>query len=578
MPRILSIRYIDLFSIILILAIPSVCLSYNISRMENETFKTRSASERTDGRIYNPRPVLAIAPRELDLGAIGPGQDAQGLFTLKNVGVGSLNWSTDGPESWTLAEGKKLIATIEGNHADLKIYIKISSPEESGSGDHPNRFPCQVTFVLQDDKAMIISKKDLMPGLHREVIRLVSTGGNRSLFVRFRIIQQESEPMLMLEPTRIDFGTITPGQQVSKRVKLVNRGRNTLRWRAGIKDVGEGEDNSAQGLGRYISFQNEETAGKGVYTFAGRFKDVMEISGRWTEADGYPAADSANLSMKFRFSGTGIDVFFKKISEGAQWTAFIDDRPVGQETEAPLIKEQTVFHITDGIADGQHVLTLLVREASAVIEGVKVYGPHLIKWSPGWITVFPMNGTTISETDYVNITASTQTLIPGYYTEQLLFSSNGGEEIVELSLEVLLDNQLKTIDVYRYIRNADYLYTSNPQAEAKQLLVKRYIKEGIAFRLYSPDTPGTTAFYRWYNIHKGDHYYSYDRNGGGKNMEGYVFEGVIGNIATSRLSGSRELFRWFHPSKKCHFYTTDRNGEGRAKNGYRFEGIAGYVK
>jgi hypothetical protein len=182
MPRILSIRYIDLFSIILILAIPSVCLSYNISRMENETFKTRSASGRTDGRIYNPRPVLAIAPRELDLGAIGPGQDAQGLFTLKNVGVGSLNWSTDGPESWTLAEGKKLIATIEGNHADLKIYIKISSPEESGSGDHPNRFPCQVTFVLQDDKAMIISKKDLMPGLHREVIRLVSTGGNRSLY------------------------------------------------------------------------------------------------------------------------------------------------------------------------------------------------------------------------------------------------------------------------------------------------------------------------------------------------------------------------------------------------------------
>ncbi len=93
-----------------------------------------------------------------------------------------------------------------------------------------------------------------------------------------------------------------------------------------------------------------------------------------------------------------------------------------------------------------------------------------------------------------------------------------------------------------------------------------------------PETPGTTAFYRWYNPQKNDHFYHYDYAGGGKNLQGYIFEGTLGNIATSKLTNTRELYRWYNPASGRYFYTTDPKAGNVRKNGYRFDGIAGYVK
>ncbi|MBN1615188.1 MAG: hypothetical protein JW950_12045 [Deltaproteobacteria bacterium] len=575
MLRTFYLRHVCSLSVIIILAVLSIGTPKHILAIENAKSEITPGSFHIDAGEKNKRPVLTVTPRELDLGEIGPGQAREGSFVLKNVGDGFLDWSTNGPENWQIFEGKKISTVLENKHANLRIYFKVLGQEEIGSGNRENRFTYPVVFIVQNKKSAIVSRKNLKPGLHREVIRIESTGGNRSLFVRFRIIQQESEPMLMLEPTRIDFGALLPGQQVSRLVKLENWGRNTLKWRAGFETIVEGEKNDDFKMWRYVSFQNEEREGKGSYVPSGRLKDVLEVSGRWSEDDGYPVADSAGLSMQFRFRGTFIDVFFRKITERAQWTAFIDDRPAELDSKTLMTGEKATVRFTGG-TDGQHILAFVFQDGTVSIEGVKIYGSHIIRHGHSWITVFPTNGTTISEKDYINITASAQALPPGYYTELLMFRSNGGEQSVELSLEVLADNHLKMVDVYRYNRKTDYLYTSNPQAEP--LIAKGYIKEGIAFHLYHSEAPGTTPFYRWYNPQRDDHYYSYDRDGAGKAMEGYVFEGIIGNIATSKLSGSRELYRWYHPFKKCHFYTTDRNGEGRAKNGYRFEGIAGYVK
>ena len=169
-------------------------------------------------------------------------------------------------------------------------------------------------------------------------------------------------------------------------------------------------------------------------------------------------------------------------------------------------------------------------------------------------------------------------MLPGYYMDDIVFNTNGGEAIVEVFAEVLPDNLSKAVDIYRYYNGEDYLFTADPQSETRRLAQNNYVKEGIAFRLFKPDTPGTTSFYRWYNPQRKSHFYHYDSNGGKKDLSGYIFEGSIGNIATSRLTNTRELYRWYNSKTGHYFYSTDLQGGKINKKAYRFDGIAGYVK
>jgi len=192
------------------------------------------------------------------------------------------------------------------------------------------------------------------------------------------------------------------------------------------------------------------------------------------------------------------------------------------------------------------------------------------------ISIFPDSGDTTREIDYVNVMVNAKQP-PGFYDESITFSSNGGKAVVQVSLEISAENRAaRVVDVFRYAAGYDYLYTANPEMEAKN--IQRYRKQGIAYRLFAAGAPGTTPFYRWYNAEKNDHFYSYDFKGEGRSLQGYVYEGTIGNIATSRLTNTRELYRWYNSSTGRHFYTTDPNGEGIGKRGYRFDGIAGYVR
>ena len=134
----------------------------------------------------------------------------------------------------------------------------------------------------------------------------------------------------------------------------------------------------------------------------------------------------------------------------------------------------------------------------------------------------------------------------------------------------------KYLPVYRYTRGHDILFTTQPDKEDARY-IGAYLRAGLAFRLYSPGTAGTVELYRWYNPSIGDHYYSAERNGGGKSLRSYVFEGTIGNIASIRLPGTKELYRWYNPSTRQYYFTTDAAGEGMGRKGYKFEGTVGFV-
>jgi hypothetical protein len=411
------------------------------------------------------------------------------------------------------------------------------------------------------------------------MLKLTYPGGTRTIYFSFKVTDEgKPAPQLAIEPHRIDFGIIAPGTQATKQIKITNKGREAAKWRIVIPKAGDEKQNIPPLKGRYASFLKDEIKGGNAYVPPGHLKDTLEVSGKWQEYEGYPSAYGVNNFIRYHFSGTGICLYLRHGPEGGKVAVYLDDRLISVYDGNVPERGTEEFTVADGLPDGPHVLALANGDGRVIVEGASVYGRDLMKANIGWITVFPDSGTTSRETDYVNVRIDTRQLNPGCYGEQIVITSNLGDVLLPVFIEVRPDQHVKVFDVYRYVRNYNYLFTANPQAEMNSLQSGAYRKEGIAFRLFAPGTPGTTEFYRWYSVKKDDHYYSYDLNGGGKFRKDYLFEGSIGNIGTSKLTNSRELYRWFNPATGRHFYTTDQNGEGIAKKGYKFNGIAGYVK
>jgi hypothetical protein len=433
--------------------------------------------------------------------------------------------------------------------------LKVETPAAGGTGSSPGR-----------------SNVDLLPVLTvtpREIdLGALGPGSERS-----------AASLLDAEPLRMDFGTVRPGEQITRRALIRNRGKETLKWKAvpaGKKRLPVTEQIPR---GRYVSFLNVDAVGTGSYSAAGQLRNNLEFSGTWSEEGGYPAIQQGEQgTLRFRFTGTGISLFIQKTPEGDPLMIYIDEQLMTLVDGYSERREGAEIVIAEEQPETSHLLTVVSDGGRVIIEGVRIFGKPLLKGPPGWIGIFPDSGTTTRETDYVNIVLNTPKLTPGIYGEMILLTSNGGDVNVEVFIEVRAEMQTRALDVYRYLVGSDYLYTTNPQAEASRLQAQGYRNLGIAFRLFTPETPGTTDFFRWFNPVKGDHFYSLNPSGGGKPLAGYLFEGSIGNIATFRLAGTRELYRWHNPASGRHFYTTDQNGEGLGKKGYRFDGIAGFVR
>lgn len=544
-----------------------------------QVFSAAAAGENDSGGAFigragnDDQPILTINPREIDLGAIGPGEESKGILYLKNSGTGNLPWSTEGPDGWTQAEPKKLTGTVGDTPQPLKVRLIFQNGTIQG---RPRT--CSLILHLEGGGQTAVFRREAPLGSLRETIRFTFPDGSRMAFFHMRLAELASAPLLDVNPLRIDFGTVRSGEQVTRSVHLTNRGRETLKWRAGLSGMKGMPASSLPPLGRYISFKNEAAVGTGSYLPSGPLREALELSGLWREEGGYPSSRGEQDALRYRFSGTGISIFLWKTPEGGPFSVYIDEQFVDFINGFAERKERVEILIADGQPDGPHILTIVNEMEKVILEGVRVFAKPIQRGPRGWISIFPDSGMTTRETDYVNIALNTRQLLPGSYGDRVFFVSNGGEADVEVFIEVVTEPQSRFIDVHRYITGSDYLYTTDPRGEADRLRVKGYRYLGIAFRLFTQSTPGTTEFFRWFNPVKGDHFYSYDPIGGGKPLTGYLFEGSIGNIATSRLTGTRELYRWYNPSKGCHFYTTDQGGEGLGKKGYRFDGIAGFVR
>jgi len=535
---------------------------------------TANSASSNDGQ----RAVLTVTPREIDLGSIRPGDTVLGEFSLKNVGPGGMEWSAYCPEDWQSAAGKISKITASNEQTYLKMELAVAENMESHLGDKSRASIYRTSIKMEVEGKELLCQKDLKAGSYRNAVRLTSTGGRRTIFVDFKIHTVQAMPSINLNPQRLDLGEQLPGKIISRKIELTNKGREMLRWSVAPSEARPSELSKELQKERYFSFHIEEAAEQGKYVVPAHLSDSMELIGKWTEKKGYPLSKGNASAIKFRFYGTGISFFLQSHTEDGNCLVYLDEVLMSLPDVLSGQWEKKELVIAEGLPDGPHMASLVVKEGSLELEGVKVFGKNILRGPKGWITVFPNSGTTLNETDYINVKVDTSYLAPGYYGDQIVFKSNVGQEAAEVYVDVISDAGHKVIDVYLYTKDLDYLFTADPLAESKRLIQNGYIKEGIAFRLFAPQTPGTTSFYRWYNPQIKDHFYHYDRTGGGKKLSGYVYEGAIGNIATSKMTNTRELYRWFNPATGRHYFSTNPKGASGLRKGYRFEGIAGYVR
>ncbi|MCX5857260.1 MAG: hypothetical protein NTZ57_05040 [Deltaproteobacteria bacterium] len=526
---------------------------------------------------WSGQPDLIIAPAEIDLGLLGPRGARIGSVSLKKTASGVAHWSLLPLTGWDVNDQKNLAGILERENDSLRFHLKILNDQQESKVKGRN-IPCPVQLQFESGKQSITFTRKIEPGNYREWVKLETKGGQKSFFIRFKLVDSAAEPLLGIDPIQLDLGRVTQGEQVSRRVKVTNDGWETLKWHAAQDESTASDPGKTSTAGKYVSFLNEDVIGSDHYLAARHLKDKLELQGRWREEQGYPSARSDEHALRYHFTGTSISAYFWKGPSTGQLTAFVDDRFIFQQDGMAQQKERSEWLVADGLSGGPHTLTLVSKNGPVTVEGVKVSGEALMRLPAGHVIISPNNGIVTRQTNYINITAQTKQLPPGSYGGQVAFDSNGGQKEMNLFMEVVPDNIQKILDTYRYVRDLDYFFTTNPVAESVTLQTRGYVKQGIAFRLFIPGTPGTTEFYRWFHPRKGDHFYGYDLKSARRSMRGYILEGTIGNIATSRLTFTRELYRWYHSAKEHYFYSVDPKGEGIQNQGYKYDGIAGYVR
>lgn len=515
---------------------------------------------------------LEIVPETLEIGTLSPGGYVKGIIFMKSNLSADMTWSTRGPGGWAAAGNDTLSGRMKDSLGYMEVGVRFPEDENREENDGERR----VEMTIESEGETITLTRTLPFGDHAFEIPILFDGGEKIVSVRFETALREPGPEMDVEPPGLDFGDVDGSRTFMKKLKIRNAGRGALNWKAGLQGDREEVEGVQLRKAMYISFLNEECPGGSRYDVPGRLSMVLRLEGPWLSEDGYPASNGGE-TLRLTFTGTGIALLVRPDEDGAKLQAFVDDVPAGDVDCSSEAQYRIAAVIADRLPEGPHVLTLVNGGGYAEIEGVRIYGSEPLDGAPGWIRVFPTSGTSRGQTNYVTVTVQTENLRAGQYSENILIQSNAGLAVVDASIRVTRDVTSKIIDIYRYAKGSDYLYTGQPETENYYVL-RTYRKQKLAFRLFREDTPGTRKFYRWYSASRGDHYYSSDPGGGGKSLQGYVLEGSIGYIATSRILGTRELYRWYNPATGCHFYTTDVKGEGMRKKGYRFEGIAGYVR
>jgi hypothetical protein len=508
-----------------------------------------------------------VFPEEIDLGVIRPGEEVKGIFFTKSGESATPVWFARAPAGWESVENQNITGLTGETPEPFLITLRYVKEVER----FKNSF-ASLVLSLESGGRKVAFRREAPVGELREMIKFNYVGGTQTASFVILLEKMPIEPILGIDERRIDLGVASAGETISRRIMLTNKGKEPLEWK--IRIAGAAKETIKE---RYFSFRRDDQPATSA-ALAGFIKTGLELLGGCAcDNQGYPSCEGEDSLLRFKFTGTGLKLYFRKSLEGGLFKVFLGEEFIELFDSYSTMTESAEVFLVEGKPYGDHVLTIYGGQGRTTFEGAGILGEKISQGPRGWISVFPDSGTTTRETDYINVSVNTRGLPAGFYCERILFTSNGGSADSRLSLEVTKGSKSSPLNIHRYFTGFDSLFTVNPQTETARVKAKGYQYSGVAFRLFAPGTPGTTEFFRWFNPVRGDHYYTHERDCS-KALPGYLFEGSIGNIGTSKLKGTRALYRWYNSKTGCHFYTTEPNSEGMAQKGYYFDGIAGYVQ
>lgn len=407
---------------------------------------------------------------------------------------------------------------------------------------------------------------EILPGRYKERFSFVFNGAEKSVTMYFRVLKDD-DPVLLVDTHGLDFGAVESGRTANRIIHIRNPGRGVLTWKVV-------QPPPLAGRGRYVSLSNPDARENGPYALPQHLRDAVQLQGEWTAVEGNPLGRPGS-SAQINFTGSGIIVYGVKDSDPGVLEMALDDGPPEEVQCVSGFLESTDIVSLNELAEGTHKLVLTRKDGIMFLEGFKVLGSGAMGIPSHWLKIFPDDGTTTGETDFVNVSINTAGLAPGIYAGQIDIVSNSGRAAVDISANVTVSAVPQIIKVFSFARGRDVLYSCNPAAESPRKMAG-YANRAFAFNLFREDTPGTRPLYRWYSQANANHYYTTSREGDGF-TRGYVLEGPIGNIATTRLPATRELYHWYSESTGIHTYTTNP-GENLGRAKFVYQGIVGYVR
>jgi Fe-S cluster assembly iron-binding protein IscA len=380
-------------------------------------------------------PELSVSPASLNFGASTSTMN----LNISNNGDGVLTWNVAADQGW------------------------LSTSPTSGE-----------TTTETDQVAIMVDRNDLEVGDYSGSITITTNGGTATIPITLNVVPG---PTLSVTSTALDFNA----SQNTLTFSITNVGTQTLEWN--ISDNQDwmsvsptsGSTTAEQDIVTVTVDRNGLAAGdySGSVTVTSNGGDQvvtvsMAVAPELSVSANQLDFGLTNDQLSFNITNTGQGVLSWSISDDQAW---ISVSPTSGSTTTETDPTQVTVDRT-GLSAGDYSGTVTVTSDGgneAITVSMSVPAPPLLavnptsldfgasetslsvtitnggdqtlEWSVSdnqdWMSVSPTSGSTTAEQDIVTVTVDRNGLAAGDYSGSVTVTSNGGDQVVAVSMEIL---------------------------------------------------------------------------------------------------------------------------------------------